>query len=337
MLTERQKNVLKAIVEEYVRTVQPVGSQTLIADKRFGLDVSPATIRNEMAALEKAGLILKPHTSSGRIPSEAGYRLYVQEILKKDKKKERFPLIDEIFARDAHSQESAIKDSVALVSQLTNYAALVLDDVAGEARIKRLEFIPISAHHAVLLMVTDRGYVESNKIFVPEDVSKDDLAKAVSILDELLHDTPINAIDQVLKDKAQTGTIKAYMTYHDELIALLVRTFTQMAKDKYFMSGQSQMMNLPEFQDIDKVRELFASIEREDILKIVPTGSEDLAVRIGSENRVRVMQDCTVISVPYTLANGDHGAIAVIGPTRMEYEKVIPLLEYIAGNLKKVM
>ena len=336
MITERQKLILKLIVEEYVKTNQPVGSMTLL--QRNDIDVSPATIRNEMAALENEGYLEKTHTSSGRVPSEKGYRLYVQLIMgDKKKKKHNFPLIDEIFEKDALNQEEAIKDSVMLVSQLTNYAAVVLDDASYSAKIKRLELIPLGNNKAVLILVTDRGYVESNKIMLPEDMGVDDLKLAVTMLDELLRDTPISKIDETLYQRAHDGSFDIYLKYHKELISVLVQTFTQMAKDKYFVSGQSQMMNLPEFQDVNKVKQLFESIEREDILKVVPTGSNDISVRIGSDNSIQMMKDCTVISVPYELNDGSKGAIAIIGPTRMEYDKVIPILEYIAGNVKKVI
>ena len=181
MISKRQRMVLKAIVEEYVKTAEPVGSKILTLRPEFKLNVSPATIRNDMAFLEELGLILKTHSSSGRIPSEEGYRLYVREILSEHEGKEMsFPMIDEILERDLISREQAIKESMALVTELTNYASIVMGSASYNARIKKLQFVSLSGRYAVILMITDRGYVESKKIIVPEDISIRDIEKVMN-------------------------------------------------------------------------------------------------------------------------------------------------------------
>lgn len=338
MLSERQKMVLKAIVEEFVKTNEPVGSKTLTTRPEFSLNVSPATIRNDMADLEDMGFIQKTHTSSGRVPSEEGYRIYVSEILsEKNKKVESFPMIDEIFERDLISREQAIKESMALVTELTNYASIVLGTSSYNAKIKKIQFVSLSGRYAVILLVTDRGYVESKKIIVPEDISLRDIEKVVIFLNEILFDCPISKIDETIKEHLNQDNISSFIEYHDELICAFVRTFTQMVQDKYFLSGQSKILNQPEFQDISKVRNLLSAIEKQEILKAVNVTERGISVRIGNENQIQVMKDCTVITIPYELEDGEHGAIAVFGPTRMEYQKVIPLLEYIAKNIKKVL
>jgi heat-inducible transcriptional repressor len=338
MLSPRQETILKAIIEEYVKTNEPVGSKSLISDPRFGLNVSSATIRNDMALLEEMGLIVKTHSSSGRIPSEAGYRLYVQMILhEKTETVESFPLIDEIFNRHLISREEAIKESMALVTELTNYTAIVLGSQSYNSRIRKLQLVGLDEHHAVILLVTNHGYVESKKIIVPPELKLHDLERVILLLNDLLQDCPISEIDATLKKKMEEANLQSYMDYYDELISSFVQIFTQMVQDKFFLSGQSNILSLPEFQDVNKVKEILNAIENQEILKVVETSSQGITVRIGQENTVRAMKDCTVITVPYELGEDKTGAIAVIGPTRMEYQKIIPLLEYIAKNIKKVV
>ena len=340
MISERKKLILKAIIEEYVRTNEPVGSKFLAASEKFGLNVSSATIRNEMMELEEEGLITKTHLSSGRVPSEEGYRIYVSEILaSRDNHHEdiSFPMIDEIFEREEISREEAIKESMAVVTNLTNYASIVMGTNGYLSRIKKLQFVNLDDVHGVILMVTDHGYVESKKIMIPDNIDIKDMEKVVKLLDEVLYDTHVSDIENVIKEKLNKNDIYSYITYYDSIIGALIKTFTEMAKDKYFMSGQSNILNQPEFQDVNKVQEMLKSIEKQEILKTVSANETGVTVRIGKDNTIKAMENCTMISVPYEISDGEFGAIAILGPTRMEYQKVIPLLEYIAKNIKKVM
>ena len=338
MISERQKRILKLIVEEYVKTVEPVGSKTISNHKDF--DYSSATIRNDMAELENQGYLLKTHTSSGRVPSEKGYKMYVSMMLedeKKKKKKERFPMIDEIFEKNMLSQEQAIKESMALVSELTNYAALALGSGSYKARIRRIQLVSLEDNLAVIILVTNQGYVESKKIIIPDTIDAKDIMKVVSMLNEILYDCPISDIDYVLQEKLADGSIIGErIAYYDQLISVFVRAIAGMVEDKYYLSGQSNMMKQPEFRDIDKLHNIMKAIEEKEILKLINLGNDNITVQIGAENQISAMKDCTVISVPYVDRDGTRGALAVIGPKRMEYQKVIPLLEYIASNMHKL-
>jgi heat-inducible transcriptional repressor len=334
MLSLRQKKVLKWIIEEYVRTAEPVGSKALAGLPEFGL--SSATIRNEMAELEALGYIVKTHTSSGRVPSEVGYRLYVQEILDNQTNGQNFPMIDEIFERDMISREQAVKESMMLVTELTNYASVVLGGAAYKSRIKKLQMVCLSDRLAVILMVTDHGYVESKKIIIPEEIRSEDIEKVISLLNELLYDCPISEIDITLKEKMHANEIRNSIEYYDELIGILVRSFTNMAQDKVFLSGKNNMLNQPEFQNVNKVKSLMEAIEKQEVFRFINLNDSGVTVKIGQENEIKAMEDCTIISVPFENETGERGAIAIIGPTRMEYQKIIPLLNYISKNLRKL-
>jgi heat-inducible transcriptional repressor len=302
------------------------------------LNYSSATIRNDMADLEDLDLITKTHTSSGRVPTEAGYRVYVQDIINNREYKESDvnPVFDEIFSRDLISREQAVKESMSIVTKLTNYASVVLGGAAYNSKIKKLQFVSLNNKFAVILMVTDQGYVESKKIVIPEDIRISDIERVISLLNDILHNCSISEIDTVLKEKLQENEILVSFDYYDELMSVFIRAFSDMAKDKYYMAGQSRLFSQPEFANVDKAQSLLKAIEKRDIFKVVNLSDEGITVKIGQENQIKAMEDCTVITVPYENDVGDKGAIAVIGPTRMDYQRVIPLLEYIAQNLKKM-
>lgn len=336
MLSQRQRLVLIAIVEEYVKTNEPVGSLTL--SKRPELQVSTATLRNEMALLEELGYLEKTHTSSGRIPSEKGYRLYVEDIImKKNHDEISFPMIDRIFEQPNLTSEVAIAESMEIVAQLTNYATISLGKTAYNSRIKKLEFISLKQNYAVILMVTDKGHVESKRIIIPEGISIKEVQKTITILDNLLYDCLVSDIENLLLEEIENEEIRDYVKYHNDLVDAFVSAFSEMAADKYHMSGKYNILSQPEFQDVNKVREFIDAVEKKDILRVVKSDSMGITIRIGQENELKVMRDCSVITVPYETNSGSVGAISVFGPTRMEYSKVIPLLEYIAKNMKRII
>ena len=334
MLTSRQLKVLKWIIEEYVRTAEPVGSKALASLPEFGL--SSATIRNEMAELEQLGFIVKTHTSSGRVPSEEGYRLYVKELLESQNNLQSFPLIDEIFNKELISKEQAIKESMAIITDLTNYASVILGGSAYKSRIKKLQIVVLNERLAVILMVTDQGYVESKKIIIPDEINANDLERIVNLLNEVLYDCPILEIDNVLNNKLSEDDIREKVEYYDEIISILVRAFTNMAQDKFFLSGKTNILSQPEFQNIDKAKEIIEAIDKQEILRVINLNNSGISVKIGQDNHIKAMENCTIISVPFENEFGEQGAIAVIGPTRMEYHKIIPLLNYISKNIRNL-
>lgn len=336
VITERQKLVLIAIVEEFVKTNEPVGSLAL--SKRPELKFSTATLRNDMAQLEEMEYLEKMHTSSGRIPSEKGYRLYVEEIMRRNYTEEaEFPMLDEIFDRPNISSEQALYESMDMVAQLTNYATISLGKTASTSRIKKLEFVSIKDGQAVILMVTDQGHVESKKILVPERISKSELAKIVSVLDHVLHNVLISDIKHLMSSPNLTDEIKEYLLYHEELVNTFLNAFIDMAGDKFRMSGRYNILSQPEFQDISKVKALFDAMDQRNVVRAINSDTSGLSIKIGTENEIKVMKDCSIITVPYESKDGSIGTISILGPTRMEYVKVIPLLEYIAKNMKKIV
>src|SRR5690606_14604366 len=206
-------------------------------------------------------------------------------------KVESFPIIDEIFEKELISREEAIKESVALVSEITNYAAIVLGTSSYNAKIKKIQFVSLTERHAVLIMVTDQGYVESKKIFIPEDIKVYEMERIVNILNQILYDCPISDIDKRIKEQLDQDNISAFVSYYDNFISALTRVFTEMAQDKFFLSGQSNILNQPEFQDVNKAKGILDVIENQEILKAINVTKNGISVKIGGENKIHAMKD----------------------------------------------
>jgi len=334
MLTQRQETVLKLIIEEYIRTAEPIGSRTLSKI----LDYSPATIRNEMADLEDLGYIEKTHTSSGRVPSDKGYHYYIDQIIASDELyNESFDVIDDLFENSNIKREEAIKQAMNLLSQLTNYTTIALGNNAYGSKVKKIELIPLFETTCVLLVVTNYGHVESKQISVPEHTSLEDMKRVIEIFNEILYDVPISQVSEKLHYEINTDRIKDIMAYNQTIIETFLEAFTKFTQSKFYLSGRNKVLYQPEFSDVDRVRELLTFFEQNDIFKLVEnTQEQGVSVRIGKENHIQAMRDCTVISVPYQLNETDSGTIAIVGPTRMEYQKVIPLVKYLASHMSKL-
>jgi heat-inducible transcriptional repressor len=333
MLNERQETVLKLIVEEYVRTAEPVGSRSL---SKF-MEVSPATIRNEMSDLEEMGYLEKTHTSSGRIPSEKGYQYYIETIIKNaTEDNETFDEFEDLFEKKDLAREDLIKEAIDLLSQATNCTAIALGPNAFNSRVKKVQMVPLTTSSALIMVITNLGHVESKQIKIPEEMEMNELVKIIDLLNELLYDTPISKVSEKLHYEIQQHRIKELMKYRETIVESFIEAFSKFAQTRYYLTGQSNMLYQPEFNDIQKLREFINTIENNEIFKLVETNADGVSVKIGTENMVTSMQDCTVVSANYETDDGEKGTISVVGPTRMEYRKVIPLIRYIVKHISRL-
>lgn len=331
-MTKRQEMILKLIVDEYVKSAEPIGSKTL-SDI---LDVSSATVRNEMGILEDLGYIEKTHTSSGRIPSEKGYRYYIETILKNlDEETDGFFEFDNIFDKEI-ARDEIIKEAINLLSEATNCTAISLGPNAYHSRVKKIQLVPITSHQALILVITNYGYVESKQINISEEMDQEELVKVIDLLNEMLVDTLISKVSEKLHYEIQHSHIKELLKYRETIVDSFIEAFSKFAQSRYYLTGSSNMLYQPEFNDIQKLREFISTVENNEIFKIVDQDSEGISVKIGSENLITAMSDCTVISSTYDTSDGEKGTISLVGPTRMNYRKVIPLLKYIATHIAKL-
>ena len=333
-LSNRQKLILKAIIEEYVSSGEPVGSKVLTA-KPY-LEFSSATIRADMAYLEMLGLLEKTHTSSGRIPSVSGYKYYVEHLVTRDYEVVNdFPLIDKIFSDETLNKEQMIKKAIDLLSDLTNYMTLASENNYEHIRIAKLDLVQISDFDALLLIITSTAKVETRQIKIPK-MGFAEFKKVIDAFDKALHNCYVSEIKYILKSENVANIISQYIDYQEEILRTFEVAFSSLNQTKTFHSGIDTIFEIPEFRDVDKIKEIITAVNNESINSLIATPTRGLSVRIGHENNISVMNDCSIVSVPYQIGDDEAGMIAVIGPTRMEYSRVIPLLEYIAKNMSKL-
>ena len=333
MLTDRQKLVLRTIVEEFVATALPVGSRAL--SKKETLNFSAATIRNEMADLEEFGFIEKTHTSSGRIPSHKGYRYYVDFLVDKRIENNEIPealKFNALVNQKQLERETAVKEAMKILSSLTNYTSILLGPSRINSIVQKIQFVPLSEKKAVLILITDGGHVENVTTTLPDGIDIKLMENIIKALDKLLVGVRVSNVESKLTEGFEYQLYE-YISYKEEILYAMLKLLAQsMGNNTYMLSGKSNILKQPEFADLDEVSTLYEMIEEDQIIKVIDDSAQEtgLTVRIGTENEIKAMDNCTLITVPYQINAHDQGKIALLGPTRMEYKKIIPLLEYVA-------
>lgn len=332
LLTDRQLLILQVIVDDFIRSAQPVGSRSL--SKKEDISFSSATIRNEMADLEELGYIEKTHTSSGRVPSEKGYRYYVDHLLSPQAlNKQDITTIQSIFAEKIFEFEKIIQKSAKILSELTNYTSIVLGPAASMNKLKRIQIIPLNKETAVAIFVTNTGHVENRTFYLPPSVDASDLEKTVNILNERLTGVPLEVLnDKIYKEVATL--LRQHIQNFDIMMHILADSLKMPANEKLFFGGKTNMLSQPEFHDISKIRGLLQMIDQEDwIYHLVKNNSKGINVKIGRENNDSAMENCSLITATYSVGTENLGTIAILGPTRMEYSRVIGLLQFLSRDL----
>ncbi|RID83791.1 heat-inducible transcriptional repressor HrcA [Mesobacillus zeae] len=336
MLTDRQVLILQVIVDDFIRYALPVGSRSL--SKKEEISFSSATIRNEMADLEELGFIEKTHTSSGRIPSEKGYRYYVDHLLAPQKVKTAdVQIIKSIYAERIYELEKIVQKSARILSEMTSYTSIVLGPAVKDNRLRRLQIVPLNADTAIAIIVTDTGHVENRTFHFPANISPGEVEKMVNILNERLAGVPLVDLNaKIYKEIAVL--LRQHIQNYDLMTEVLAETFKIPSNEKVFFGGKTNMLKQPDFTDLDKVRGLMAMIEQEEgISEMIRRNPEGINVKIGRENNNSVMENCSLITATYSIGAEKIGTIALLGPTRMEYSRVIPLLKFISADMSAVL
>lgn len=329
MLTERQNKILKIIVERYIKSPTPVGSKVVSKI----INCSPATVRNEMGELEKYGLLEKTHTSSGRVPSEAGYRYYVDNLMElKQMNTEDFVKLGVVFKNQQLALSDVITKSLQVISDMMNYTTVVLGSTSHENLLKQIEVVPIDDVSMAVIIVTDKGHVEHKTIKL-HDVSLDEVKKTVALINNLISGTPIDEVSEKLEYEIKP-IIGNYVKQHEQLYNVFYNVFTDFTNREVNIMGRNKMLEQPEFSsNIEKIKSVFNKLESQEILNDIKEDEDNnIKVYIGNENNID--SDVTVIKTRFK--NGpEEGTIAIIGPKRMEYDRVVGLLEYLKENIER--
>ena len=327
MLNERQTKLLKIIVEDYIKTARPIGSKAICDE----LKCSSATVRNEMGDLEDLGLLEKMHTSSGRVPSEKGYRYYVDNIMEPKKLTgEEMLKLQTIFRNNSLVLSDAIEKSMEIISELTSYTTIVLGNQSDDNLVSKVEVVPITDTHLIALVVTDKGHVEHRDVNMSSKVDMAEIKQTVEIINKLIVGTPISQVSSKLEYEVKP-VINECIKEHDILYNAFYNAFNDFTRSEVKVKGTSNILMQPEFNNADRIREIISKFDDQTIVNKIKEDDSGVNIYIGSENDFD--DDVTIIKTKYSV-HGEEGTIALIGPKRMEYERVVALLEYIKKNIE---
>ncbi len=337
MLTERRQNILRLIIEDYVASAEPVGSRALVRKNALGL--SPATIRNEMADLEILGYLEQPHTSAGRVPSAKGYRLYVDSLLSPEQLSEKdVSLIEHWYQSKTQRLDDVFRLTAKILSRITRNLSFVLTQAHQERVFRYMKFLPLDEQRAILVLVTDSGVVENRVFRLPPGVIWEELEQVAERLSNRLAGVSLTNLDERVLQEVREAIVQNAALYADT-VAMLRETQSASKREQLYLGGATHLLNQPEFRDLEKARGLLSVIEEERLVRDLLQVQKDdgVFVTIGEENKFSGIQDCSMIQATYRLDGKTVGTLAVLGPTRMEYAKIISVVNFLHHYLKGVV
>ncbi len=332
----RKQLILQAIIEDYINTAEPVGSRTI--SKKYLTSVSSATIRNEMADLEEMGYIEQPYTSAGRIPSDKGYRLYVDSLMNQniinDSEKE---YIRREFMETLGEIDRLIKHASRLLSNMTKYASVATAPQFSRTCLKHIQLVKIDFVNVLAIIVTDAGIVKNSVIRMEEDMDMYTLDKISNMLNEKL--TGFSLEELISMDITNLDNeINGYNEILVKILPELLQTLKYSDRVEVYHDGAANLLDLPEYSDVQKAREFLNVLDEHNLLfEVLSDVSKDLSVTIGRENKLEQLKDCSLITATYSINGRTIGSIGVLGPTRMEYSKVISIVDCLTQNLNDIL
>ncbi|GEJ57659.1 heat-inducible transcriptional repressor HrcA [Anaeromyxobacter diazotrophicus] len=338
-LSQRAREILRVLVQDYIHTGEPVASQPLLA--RHELDCSPATVRNVMADLEALGFLTKPHASSGRIPTQAGYRLYVDALLKIRPP----PLAEreqiEKVAHDPAAVDTLLESTARVLHSLTHHAGVVTTPRPVDDPIRQVEFVRLRESRVLVVFVSEAGLVTNKLMQLDAPAAAGELERAANYLNEKLRDGPLATLrDRILADmREDQGALQGLVA---KALALAERSFgaASLAGGEVLVDGEESFLDAPEFADVQKARALLrAFAEKDRILRVLDKvlRAREVQIFIGAESELASVPDVSVVAAPYGRGDQVLGTLAVIGPTRMKYERVIPLVALTAREISRAL
>ncbi len=338
-ISQRKKDVLLAIIEKHILSAEPVGSRTLA--REYDLGFSPATIRNEMADLEEMGLVEQPHTSAGRVPSDQGYRFYVDNLLQKDLQK---PHSISAYLQQISQKKSGLEDimsgMVRMLSQMTRYTALLSEPGFSASEIERLELFLVSNRRLLLVLITDTGLVTNKVIPLKRELKEEQVEDLKKVLSRRLVDKKLENIDEEFLDNLKRE-LKRRLDYAGEIIGILQEELNRVLTHeemKVYLDGTNYILEQPEFNDISSLKKIMKVLDREEDLRELLQGLEnELDVKIGQEIHLEEMQNCSLVYATYELSDEVKGKLGILGPTRMEYVQAISAVDLASELLSEII
>ena len=331
MLTPRRIEIFKAIVDEYIRTAEPVGSKTL--QQKYKLPYSSATIRNDMQVLEEMGYLEKTHTSSGRIPSTAGYKFYCENLLKDsniDKKME--VAIRSAFDASNLNVQEAVEQSCQILSEMTNMTTGAVGPDSSSQRLEHIKLFPIDDQNAVAVFITNTGHTETKNFHFERAISIKDIETCTDVLNQRLKDVPVSELVQRMEElKPELGQV---VEQHDVLFTAFVQAFVKFASENVYFSGKDKMLYQPEFEDISKLKKLMSVLDDTSKWKELNNSEHAVTVTTSKGAELTWVNDVAIVRSTFHVNKDEKGQLMVVGPSRMNYERVVSMLDYVAQMIE---
>jgi heat-inducible transcriptional repressor len=339
-LSDRAQHLLRVLVESYIREGQPVGSRNLSRDS--GLNLSAATVRNVMADLEEYGFVTSPHTSAGRVPTDKGYRFFVDTLLRQRPQSDDAQMLSELNQRLEQQEDRDPKALVAVASQmlssLTHLAGVVTIPRQPHQSLSQIEFLPLSENRVLVVMVINGRDVQNRIVHLERYYPADELRRAANFLNQQFGGKELSQIrSDIVAELTQAGeTLNQLMRDAIHVAQQAVGEGKRQGEPEYVIAGETNLMEFAELSNVEKLRRLFdAFTSKRDILHLLDQslGAEGVQIFIGQESGYQILDNCSLVTAPYALDNETVGVLGVIGPTRMAYDRVIPIVDVTARLL----
>lgn len=332
-MDERKKKILQAVIDEYVGSAEPVSSSALV--EKYNLKYSSATVRNELAELEKSGYLDKTHTSSGRVPSEKGYRFYVDELIKEDDiSLEEMKYIQSKLDAKVNEIEDLAKIATTTLSEITHYTTVAIGPKPEKQIIEEIKFVLLGSRMLMVVIVTDSGLVKETIIKYDEDITQNQVETLNNLFNAKLKGKPLSKIDKPMEEY-----ILSEITYSVDVIKPIIEQINHIVEEAgtIYLEGANKAFDLPEFKSLE-IAKNFVNVldEKELMLDILDSGmAKDINVYIGDENDKEELKDFSVVTFKHSVGDKDLGTIGIIGPKRMNYSKVISVMKYISKKINE--
>ena len=332
-MDERKKKILQAVIDEYVNTAEPVSSSALV--EKYNLKYSSATVRNELADLEKNGYLDKTHTSSGRVPSEKGYRFYVDELVKEDDiSLEEMKYIQSKLDSKVNEIEDLAKIATTTLSEITHYTTVAIGPRTDTQIIEEIKFVLLGSRMLMVVIVTDSGLVKETIIKYDEDITQSQVETLNNLFNTKLKGKPLSKIDKPMEEY-----ILSEITYSVNVIKPIIEQINHIVEEanKIYLEGTKRSFDLPEFKSLELAKNFVNVLdEKELMLDILDSGvAKDINVYIGDENDKEELKDFSIVTFKHKVGDKDLGTIGIIGPKRMDYSKVISVMKYISKKINE--
>ena len=332
-MDERKKKILQAVIDEYVNTAEPVSSAALV--EKYGLNYSSATVRNELAELEKSGYLDKTHTSSGRVPSEKGYRFYVDELIKEDDiSLEEMKYIQSKLSTKVNEIEDLAKIATSTLSEITHYTTVAVGPKVETQLIEEIKFVLLGTRMLMVVIVTDSGLVKETIIKYDEDITQSQIETLNNLFNSKLKGKPLSKIDKPMEEY-----ILSEINYSIDVIKPIIDQINKIVDEAetIYLEGANKAFDLPEFKSLELAKNFVNVLdEKEVMLDILDSGmAKDINVYIGDENYKEELKDFSVVTFKHSIGDKELGTIGIIGPKRMNYSKVISVMKYISKKISE--